>query len=323
MLLAPPARSEPKSPCPGPRITLDPALRDQEQWALAVQKTRLLVGERDIDLCASFDVSERRVGPVVRAELPDGRVTERSIAGPDELAKTVTALILLPPSSSLDGPAPVTPDPRPQAPDRVTKREPSMPAPGARAPRTSGFELGLGPAGWLGYDTKPFTTVGASSFAQVRIDGWLLGIAGRVSQAIGHSGAVFPDWSAERSFAAGLLLGRRFAFRSVELDALLALPTFAFERMSFSTVSVARLDDDDPGALRTTIQDQTLTYTSMSAGVVLRASLPFSSQLSGYTALDADRSLTHFGVHSTSSSASPATPVWGAGLSLGLRWNVL
>src|SRR5690349_12713649 len=100
MLLAPSVRADPKSPCAGPRITLDPALRDQPQWAIALQKTRRIVGERDVDTCASFDVSERRAGPVVRAELPDGRVAERSLAGPDELPKAVTALILLPPSAS-------------------------------------------------------------------------------------------------------------------------------------------------------------------------------------------------------------------------------
>jgi hypothetical protein len=323
MLLAPALRSEPKSACPGPRITLDPALRDQPEWALAVQKTRRLVGERDVDTCASFDVSERRAGAVVRAELPDGRVTERSLAGPDELPKTLTALILLPPSSSLDLPALTTPDPPAPVPDRATKREAPATASGGRAARSSGFELGLGPASRFGYDAKAFAAVGASSFAEVRLDGWLVGLAGRASQAVKHYGAVSPDWSAERSFAAGLLLGRRFVVQRLELDAMLELPTFTFERMSYSTTSTSRFDDDDPGAVRTTTQDQTLTYTSVSAGIVLRASLPFSSLMRGYAALDADRSFSRFAVHDTSTGASPAVPLWGAGLSLGLRWNVL
>src|SRR5579859_6394529 len=325
MLLCQSARAEPRPPCAGPRITLDPALQVQETWTLAVAKTRRIVGERDVDTCAAFDVSERRPGAVVRAELPDGRVTERSLSGPDELPKAVTALILLPPPSPIESPASVAAEARPQQLDPPARRE-SIEAPPnrPRAASKNGFELGLGPASRFGYDTRASLAMGAASFAQARVDDWLVGLAGRASQSLGRSGSTFPDWSAHRAFAAGLLLGRRLTRRRLELDAMIEAPIFAYERIPFTTVSTARMvDDDDPTIVRTTSHDQTLTYTSLAGGAVLRASLPLSSFVRAYVALDADRTFTRLRVTNTSTDASPTLPVWGAGLSLGLRWSVL
>jgi hypothetical protein len=301
-------------------------LQAQQSWELAVEKTKRQVGERDVDRCAAFDVSERRPGAIVRAELPDGRVTERSVASPDELPKTVTALILLPPALPTQPASPASPAVL-DVPHPMIDRAPSAERASSVAPRaasTNGFELGLGPAGRFGYDAAKSVAAGASSFAQWRFQGWLVGIAGRASHSVGRSTAVLPQWSAEQTFAAGLLLGRRFVLRSLELDALLELPNLAFERFTFTTLSTAGGDDaDDANEVHTTSHDQTLTYTSLSYGVSIRASLPFSRVMRAYVALDADRSWRRFAVSNTSADSSPTIPTWGAGLSLGLRWNVL
>jgi hypothetical protein len=103
---------------------------------------------------------------------------------------------------------------------------------------------------------------------------------------------------------------------------MLQFPAVEFEKISFTSSSTNRpLEGDDVGeGAQARSSAQSLAYTSLSTGVLLRASIPFGLGLRGYVALDAERVLSRLSVASTSSS-TPALPLWGAGFSLGVAWR--
>src|SRR5438445_3786450 len=206
MLVAPASRGEAKPvppPCLEPRIKLDSTLAVRQDWQAAAHRTRLgLAGQSDIDTCAAFEVTSQPTGTFVRAVLPDGRAAERPLQGPGDLPKAVTALISLPPATlpavaaapTAVGIAPLPPD-RDQATTPV-ERDLS----GAR--RTgAAFEIGLGPATRLGYDSRASIAAGVALFAEVRADDWLVGVTGRAARTVNRTEASSPDAAAERTYA--------------------------------------------------------------------------------------------------------------------------
>src|SRR5690348_17850422 len=96
MLASPMARADQASPtsCSGPQLTVDTRLATQQRWRNAVERAQArMKAQRDLDRCASLDLVRSPGGATVRAKLPDGRIAERTLSSPDELPKTVTALV--------------------------------------------------------------------------------------------------------------------------------------------------------------------------------------------------------------------------------------
>jgi hypothetical protein len=318
--------------CLEPRITLDSVLAARQEWQAAAQRTRLgLAGQSDIDVCAAFEVTSQPSGAVVRAVLPDGRAAERSLQGPDDLPKAVTALVALPPATlPAVAAAPTAVGIAPPTPDRDRATTPlERDIAGAR--RTgAAFEIGVGPATRLGYDSRASIAAGVAIFAEVRADDWLVGVTGRAARTVNRTEASSPDAAAERTYALGVALGRRLTHRGFDLD-LLAETVLGMDRFSFVASSpVFDGDADDLGLPRTSStaqatapRERSVTSNSVSAGVVLRTSVPLSPALRAFAALDADRVLSRIAVSNTAPNEMPTFPSWGAGLSIGVAWGPL
>jgi hypothetical protein len=257
-------------------------------------------------------------------------MAERSLAGPDDLQKAVTALISLPPATV---PAmtttPMAVDVAPAIDDRDRIATPAPRHVSDRRLMGAGFDLGLGPVTRIGYDSRTAIAAGVASFAQVRADGWLVGLTGRAASTINRSGATLEN-AVERTYAFGITLGRRVTYGTLDLD-FLAETALEMERFSFvGSSSVLDGDADDVNQPRpndtgqqTVSSEKSFSTDSVSAGLVLRASVPLSPGLRGYAALDADRVLSRFAVSNTAPTGTPIFPVWSAGLSFGLAWSPL
>jgi hypothetical protein len=337
MLVTPASRGETKPvppQCLEPRITLDSTLAARQDWQAAAQKTRLgLAGQSDIDTCAAFEVTSQPPGAIVRAVLPDGRAAERSLQGPHDLPKTVTALISLPPTNlPVVAAAPTAVDVAPLTAVRDRDRAATPVERDVSDARrmAAGFELGLGPASRLAYDSRASIAAGVALFAQVRAEDWLVGVTGRASRTINRSEASLPNAAAQRTYALGIALGRRLKHGGLELD-LLAETVLGMDRFSFiGSSSVLDGDADDvglpptsPTAQATAPREGSITSDSVSAGIILRASIPLSPGLRGYGALDADRVLSRIAVSNTAPNETPTFPTWSAGLSIGVAWSPL
>jgi hypothetical protein len=115
-----------------------------------------------------------------------------------------------------------------------------------------------------------------------------------------------------------------------DLD-LLAETVLAMDRFSFvGSSSVLDGDADDVGLPRTSAtakatapREASVTSNSVSAGLVLRASVPLSRGLRGFAALDADRVLSRIAVGNTAPTETPTFPSWGTGLAIGVAWGPL
>jgi hypothetical protein len=215
-----------------------------------------LAARADLEACAHIALSlANDHSLIVAVTLPDGRSAARHVAGRENVAAVLQALLLRPSSVEPDATT-GAPDPLPlaaatAAPAAVSRpsRAPRVVSPTERererdasprqatAPRTLGFELSLASSARIG-DGQFAVGLGALSFLELQR--WLVGFHGRLDR---YQSLASSD--PELGLELGLLGGRRFDLGSVALDVNVG-PAIAVKGFAFSQTQQAPVNPPYP-----------------------------------------------------------------------------
>lgn len=278
--------------CTAPKIHLE--LDDKPDWAAEVPalRQRLLTLEH-IDACAHVNIRSEGDGVLVDVT-SGGRSAKRFVTRPSELARTVEALVVLPPPVSAAAHAELAEVPAPS---------PTRPAP---APVPTHMEIGVAASGRLG--GSPLLGGGGLVTSAGLVDGgWLAGVSARWEFGVDYFSAADPGGFSMSSGAVGVELGHRWNVGTFGYDALVG-PTVVFETQE------ADGPINSPNGLEGSALDVRLNLK-------LRASLPSTSRLRVYAAGDVEVSPHRLARTKQLDPDLPPLPAWTSGLALGFLWE--
>jgi hypothetical protein len=279
---------------------------------------RTFADQVGVDTCAQVHLSMNHPAITVDVTLSDGRSASRSVPEREDVMAVLTALLLVPPSESLqaaaDGstepvgaPAPAEssksgvvskPEPKKQL-QRPTWRvgtdaEPTQDSIEDAAGGGLGIELSVVTGARIGEDQ---TCVGLGALSLLDISGWLLGFQGRAES---YTAQPSPSRTA---FSLSALGGGRFRSGSMAIDFLTG-PTVMLQEDSSLRVGPAGeiVEENSSGAAPRWFVASHLNFAARS---VLR----------GFVGVEGDIALTQ--ESDNDPQAAPPLPAWTLGLALG------
>lgn len=285
--------------CTGPDLVVRDPL--PSTWAEAVDDVRVqLKRQGRFDACARLILTPVEEKILVQIVLADGRAASREVPTPKTLWRTVRAVLLLPPVTlSLARPRPASDGRK----NWVDTAEPELHSP--ENPSHAHFELGGGGSARVSGGPL-YGGTGASAFADVLLDSWLIGVFGRWDVADALVTAAPPGGFSMQSFGVGVLLGARMSIGGWSLDGTAG-----------PDIVVDSQEGDGPGdGIGGEADDVRLD-------VGLRLSGPSTSRLRFYLAADLDASPARIRRTAQIDPGLPGLPAWSAGLTMGLLWSAL
>ena len=257
-------------------------------WADRIEPLRAELRGARVDRCAQVEI---RVDgdEVVVSVTSRGRSTSRRLKEPSELVRTVEALVVLPPAYQ-----PPIQDFLAEPVEKVERPPPP--------PEPTHVELAVGPALRVGGNV--YVGVGFSALADVVLDNYLLGVAGRWEADDSYVSKPTAGGFNMQSGAMGVLLGRRLPPRAVLLDALL-------------DAQIVVENQEENGA-SDEIGGKTLDTRF---GVALRVSSPKTSGFRLYGLVDVEASPARLARPKRLDLSLPFLPAWTSGLAVGVMWG--
>ncbi len=252
-------------------LSVEADLHVRERWPeLPGRIAASFEAREDIDTCAHVTVAHRGKFHVEVA-LPDGRVAERVVSRVEDVVPVLEALLLLP---TFESPAYELPAPEPSAapaplpaivtasvqdesptPDRVE------PVRGKSVPSKDhhlGFELSA-LTGVRAGEGAASVGIGALSFLDV--NGWLIGLGGRVDD-------YSPSAPPTRAFEVAVLSGHRFRWNDLALDLVAGPAIVSFEQnggnVVIKTAPGTRPPDDTSGSVPRLVTGARLVFLARS-----------------------------------------------------------
>lgn len=289
-------------PCTGPFLIVKGSL--PPSWAEAVDEVRTQIGRQPhFDTCAQLVLIPLGSDLLMHIALADGRAAFREVRSEDALWPTLRAVLLLPPPArSPDPPSTALDPPNEPSPEAdVTQGPPKGPE------RATPSHLDLGFAGSARIAGAPlYGGAGATAFADVLLDSWLVGVYGRWDIADDLVTMAEPGGFSMQSFGVGVLLGRRMAVGHWFLDG-----------MAGPEIVVDSQEGDGPGdGVGGEANDVRLDLG-------FRLSGPDTSHVRFYVAADVDASPARIRRSAQIDPTLPVLPSWSSGLALGIIWSPL
>jgi len=271
-------------------------------WVRRIEEARARVRQApDIDPCARLSFTAKDNEMIMRVVLADGRTAVRRILRPEDLLETVTAVLLLPrrpqpPKQELESNSNIV------MPTAVPVAGPELTRDAKPELVSAHLELGAGAAARIS-GGPAYAGAGASAFANVLLDPWLLGVFARWD-AVESPLSSPPSGFNMQTFALGVQMGFRKSLGGLSLDGMIG-PEMLVESQE------ADGPDDGIGG---DVSDVRLEFG-------LRLSGPRRSRMRLYAAGGIDASPARIRRAKQLDPGLPPLPSWSSGLTLGLMWS--
>ncbi len=286
-----------RHPCVGPFLATDAAVG--AEWFPAIESVRNRLNRNvDLDRCAELRIGPMQGGLRIRVTTADGRTAIRYVAVPDKLLITVEALLELPQTAPVRS-SPPEPQELPDGQDPEVKIRPVAPSAVAH------LEVGVGAVGRLA-GAPLYGGGGAASFAQLALDGWLIGVTARWEAVNDTLTLPSPTGFNMQTFEVGIGVGRRVLSGNVAFDAVLG-PEVIVESQEAEGI-----DDGLGGSAGDVRMD-----------LLLRVSAPHTGRTRFYAAADAEVSPSRLRRTKQLDPGLPSLPSWSSGLQVGVLWGAL
>jgi hypothetical protein len=275
-------------PCAAPQLHVE--LPPGSSWSERIEPLRAELRDAIIDRCAQVEIHLEGNEAVVSVE-SRGRKARRRVSEPSELVRTVEALVVLPPL------------PEPSAAASPSERVPDEPV-RPPTPPVEQTRVDIGVAGSLRLGGAVYVGGGFAAMADVVVDRFVLGIAGRWDIEDGYVSEPTASGFNMESGALGVLLGRRLRLRWATVDALVD-----------GQIVVENQEENGP--------DDGLGGETLDTrlGLGLRASESRTVGFRPYVLADVEASPARIRHPKQLDPALPFLPSWTSGLSLGIMWS--
>jgi hypothetical protein len=257
-------------------------------WAERLAPLQAELRGARVDGCAQVEIRAEGSGVIVRVT-SRGRSTSRRLQEPSELVRTVEALVVLPPTSQ----PPTEPDSREEA----TAEPPPLPP-----PEPTHLEIAAAAALRIGGDV--YVGGGFSALADVVVDNYVLGVAGRWDVDDSYVSEPTASGFNMQSGALGVLLGRRLPARPLLFDALLDAQIV--------------IENQGQNGVPDVIGGPTLDTRF---GAALRILPKTTAGFRAYALLDVEASPARVARPKRLDPSLPLLPTWTSGVAVGVMWG--
>ncbi len=269
-------------------------------WGAALERAcEDLAAQSDRDPGVVIRVFGKGNGVTVEAASADGRVAQRDLASPDELAITFEALGRIP------KPAQALSEARPAVPASTGRRKDS--AGSDSAPESN---LTVGPVGVgvgvtaMGRVNLPgYAAVGGEMWAEIQLSNWLFGLDARWDAFVVPFDKTLPGFEMD-SLGAGFLVGRR-----ASLSPFVTLDGGVTANLIVDTQSVQATDGEHSG------QQADVRFGALARAHLGRAPLRWA------LSTELEVSPSRLRRHAQIDEELPVLPSVGLGLGLGAAWG--
>ncbi|MBI5532145.1 MAG: hypothetical protein HY898_05500 [Deltaproteobacteria bacterium] len=289
--------ADPASPCEAARLEVDEHIDPVWLDALATA-CEGLKRIPDVDPMAHVRVAPGTEGVLVEVRLTDGRAALRRVRSPSDLARTLEALLTVPPPAVLA-----------RAPDLVKAQpidhtaHPSAAAP-VRADASKESEIRMDVGAMLGVRlARPpsYGSFGPAGFASLRMRSWLLDVSMRWEAIQRPMKSSYGNLDMQ-TLAASVNVGRRVLAGRAALDVGLG-PSFVVQSQSLEVAN-----DEKAGST-----------SDLRLGGLVRMTLG-ASRIRWVVGLDADVSPWGARRPTRLDEALPTLPSWSVGVGMGAAW---
>jgi hypothetical protein len=274
--------------CAAPQLHVE--LPPGSSWFERIEPLKEELQGARIDRCARVEIHLDGSEAVVSVE-SRGRTAQRRVSEPSELVRTVEALMVLPPLP--DSTAPASPS------ERIPEEPPKAPLP---LPEPTRVDLGLSAS--LRVGGTFYVGGGFAATADVVVNRFVLGIAGRWDIQDGYVAEPTASGFNMESGALGVLLGRRLQLRWATLDALVD-----------GQIIVESQEENGPGD---GLGGETLDTRF---GLALRLFEARTVGFRPFVLADVEASPARVRHAKQLDPALPFLPSWTSGVSLGIMWS--